>query len=77
MEAIGLSVNRLIRISYGPFRLGTLKPGDVEEIRGKIVREQLGLKQEDGGKNPAKRQNPQKSVSRRRNASPRKAKHKQ
>ena len=34
MEHIGLVVNRLIRLSYGPFRLGTLQPGQVEEVRG-------------------------------------------
>jgi 23S rRNA pseudouridine2605 synthase len=43
MEAIGLVVNRLIRISYGPFQLGELKPGAVEEVRRKVVRDQLGL----------------------------------
>ncbi len=43
MEAIGLEVNRLIRIGYGPFKLGDLAPGAVEEIRPRIVREQLGL----------------------------------
>ena len=43
MEAVGLSVNRLIRTSYGPFQLGQLKPGDVEEIRPRILRDQLGL----------------------------------
>ncbi|MGY9049343.1 MAG: pseudouridine synthase [Rhodobacterales bacterium] len=43
MEDIGLSVNRLIRTSYGPFQLGQLKPGAVEEVRRKIVRDQLGL----------------------------------
>ncbi|MEL6451929.1 MAG: pseudouridine synthase [Pseudomonadota bacterium] len=43
MDAIGLSVNRLIRISYGPFQLGELKPGAVEEVRRRIVRDQLGL----------------------------------
>lgn len=42
MNAIGLTVNRLIRISYGPFRLGDLNPGDVEEVRGRVLREQLG-----------------------------------
>ncbi len=42
MTAIDLTVNRLIRISYGPFRLGDLEPGQVEEIKGKVLREQLG-----------------------------------
>ncbi len=42
MTAIELTVNRLIRISYGPFRLGDLEPGQVEEIKGKVLREQLG-----------------------------------
>ncbi len=39
----GLTVNRLIRISYGPFRLGEMEPGDVEEVRPKVLRDQLGL----------------------------------
>ncbi|WRH61995.1 MAG: pseudouridine synthase [Fuscovulum sp.] len=43
MFAIGLTVNRLIRISYGPFRLNELKPGEVEEVRPKVLRDQLGL----------------------------------
>lgn len=43
MEAIALPVNRLIRISYGPFRLGDLKPGEVSEVKGRILRDQLGL----------------------------------
>jgi len=47
MDDIGLSVNRLIRISYGPFQLGQLKPGAVEEVRRRVVRDQLGL---DGAK---------------------------
>jgi 23S rRNA pseudouridine2605 synthase len=38
-----LTVNRLIRVSYGPFQLGQLKPGEVEELRRKVVRDQLGL----------------------------------
>jgi 23S rRNA pseudouridine2605 synthase len=42
MAAINLTVNRLIRISYGPFRLGELKPGEVEEVKGKVLRDQLG-----------------------------------
>ncbi len=43
LETLGLSVSRLIRISYGPFQLGDLEPGAVEEIRPKVLREQLGL----------------------------------
>ncbi len=46
MEAVGLTVNRLIRVSYGPFRLGDLKPGEVEEIKGRVLRDQLGLDKE-------------------------------
>lgn len=42
MDEIGLSVNRLIRVSYGPFQLGELKPGAVEEVRRKVLRDQLG-----------------------------------
>ena len=43
MADIGLSVNRLIRISYGPFQLGQLKAGEVQEVRPRVVRDQLGL----------------------------------
>lgn len=43
MEAVGCSVTRLIRISYGPFQLGKLAEGAVEELRERVVREQLGL----------------------------------
>jgi 23S rRNA pseudouridine2605 synthase len=43
MEAVGLAVNRLIRISYGPFQLGQLAAGAVEEVRGKVLRDQLGV----------------------------------
>lgn len=42
MNAIDLYVNRLIRTSYGPFRLNDLQPGQVEEVRQKVLREQLG-----------------------------------
>lgn len=41
---LGLDTNRLIRISYGPFQLGDLKDGEVREIRGRILRDQLGPK---------------------------------
>jgi 23S rRNA pseudouridine2605 synthase len=43
MEAIGATVNRLIRVSYGPFQLGKLAKGQVEEVRRKMVRDQLGI----------------------------------
>ncbi len=42
LEALGLRVNRLIRIAYGPFQLGALETGAVEEIPRKVLREQLG-----------------------------------
>ncbi len=41
MEALGLPVTRLIRVAYGPFQLGTLPRGAVEEINGKVLREQV------------------------------------
>lgn len=41
MEAIHLQVNRLIRVSYGPFELGKLERGDVKEIEEKIMKAQL------------------------------------
>lgn len=43
LETVGLEVNRLIRVSYGPFQLGELQPGGVEEVRAKVLRDQLGL----------------------------------
>ncbi len=58
MEAVGLSVNRLIRLSYGPFQLGQLKPGAVEEVRPRVLRDQLGLSapepEPDSPKRPGK-----------------------
>jgi 23S rRNA pseudouridine2605 synthase len=32
LESLGLSVTRLIRIGYGPFELGKVAPGDVDEV---------------------------------------------
>lgn len=42
METLNLKVNRLIRISFGPFILGNLARGAVDEVRPKQLREQLG-----------------------------------
>lgn len=42
LEHLGLAVNRLIRLSYGPFQLMDLPEGDVREIRGRVLRDQLG-----------------------------------
>ena len=41
---LGLGVTRLIRISFGPFQLGELGEGEVEEVRTRVLREQLGEK---------------------------------
>ena len=37
----GMQVNRLIRIEYGPFKLGNLKRGEVVEINNKSIRRSL------------------------------------
>jgi 23S rRNA pseudouridine2605 synthase len=42
LEHLGLAVNRLIRISFGPFQLADLPEGEVREIRGRVLRDQLG-----------------------------------
>lgn len=54
IEAIGFTVNRLLRVSYGPFQLGTLKQGEVEEVRRRVMRDQLGLEDDtdQAGKAP-------------------------
>lgn len=41
MEALGLEVNRLIRISYGPFQLGKMKVQEVKEIPAPVLKEQV------------------------------------
>lgn len=42
LEHLGLTVNRLIRISFGPFQLGELEEGEVDEIRSRVLQDQLG-----------------------------------
>ncbi len=44
MKSLGLEVARLIRVSYGPFQLGSLKKGEVREVPQKVLKEQLGGK---------------------------------
>ncbi len=39
---LGLKVNRLLRVAHGPFQLGALKRGEVEEVPRKVLKEQLG-----------------------------------
>ncbi|MGC2778592.1 MAG: pseudouridine synthase, partial [Bradyrhizobium sp.] len=41
---LGLEVNRLIRVSYGPFQLLELAEGEVQEVKTRVLREQLGEK---------------------------------
>ncbi len=42
LDSLGLSVNRLIRTSFGPFQLGGMAKGEVEEIKGRILQDQVG-----------------------------------
>jgi 23S rRNA pseudouridine2605 synthase len=52
LGALGLDVSRLIRISYGPFQLGDLAEGAVQELKGKALRDQLGERMiEESGAN--------------------------
>ena len=43
MDFLGYPVNRLIRISYGPFQLGNLKRAEVSEINKSGISNQLGI----------------------------------
>ena len=54
MEDLGFPVNRLIRVSYGPFQLGSLKPGAVEEVRRRVLRDQLGMEPAPQPQKPTK-----------------------
>ena len=42
MEHLGLRVNRLIRIAYGPFQLGNLASGELDEVSRRVLAEQVG-----------------------------------
>jgi 23S rRNA pseudouridine2605 synthase len=54
MEALGLKVNRLIRTDYGPFTLGDLTPGSVEEVRPQVLKDQVAGYFKDPKKSPKK-----------------------
>lgn len=41
LDSVGLRVNRLIRTAYGPFQLGGMKEGDVEEVQKRVLKDQL------------------------------------
>lgn len=43
LEHLGYTVGRLIRVSYGPFQLGTLERGKMDEVSRRILKDQLGL----------------------------------
>lgn len=42
LASLGLTVNRLIRVSFGPFQLADLEEGEIREIKGRVLRDQLG-----------------------------------
>ena len=44
LEHFGWPVNRLIRLSFGPFQLGGLAPGAIDEVPAKVLAEQLGTR---------------------------------
>lgn len=67
---IGLKVSRLIRVSYGPFQLGDLKEGDIEEVRPRVLREQLGIQPEDPSASKGKAKKADRITQSRRGAPP-------
>jgi 23S rRNA pseudouridine2605 synthase len=42
LDTLGLTVNRLIRVSFGPFQLLDMKPGEVEPVQRRVLVDQLG-----------------------------------
>jgi len=43
MNYLGYKVNRLIRISFGPFQIKNLASGEIEEIKNKVLNDQIGF----------------------------------
>ena len=50
LEHLGYPVTRLIRLAYGPFQLGHLARGEIEEVTGKVLQEQVGVGSSKGAK---------------------------
>jgi 23S rRNA pseudouridine2605 synthase len=48
MAHLGLAVTRLIRLAYGPFQLGNLPRGALEEVPPRVMREQFGEEAKPG-----------------------------
>jgi 23S rRNA pseudouridine2605 synthase len=55
LEHFGWPVNRLIRLSFGPFQLGHLAAGALEEVPAKVIQEQLGARLAPGSPSRGKR----------------------
>jgi len=60
MEHLGWSVTRLIRVGYGPFILGDLARGAVEEVSPRQVKDHLGKAWREGNAGPKRRRHPKK-----------------
>ncbi len=62
----GWQVSRLIRLSYGPFQLGQLQKGEVEEVPGKVLKDQLGLEKSPAAERAAEVRHKRRDADRRR-----------
>jgi 23S rRNA pseudouridine2605 synthase len=60
-EHLGLTVNRLIRTSFGPFQLGELKPGEIEEVPRRVIEDQTGMKLKRGAPDADRRRKPERA----------------
>ncbi|HXC26917.1 MAG TPA: pseudouridine synthase [Stellaceae bacterium] len=69
LEHLGYPVTRLIRLSYGPFQLGGLARGAIEEVQKKVLEEQLGRGEPDKKNHAPKQHAPKQHAHRRRQAS--------
>jgi 23S rRNA pseudouridine2605 synthase len=71
LESIELRVMRLIRVSFGPFQLGNLEAGNIEEIKQRNLKEQLGVIDgtvQNYGRAESKKRNLLKTKDKKRNA---------